>query len=117
MFIPCARVQSGLYRQSDSLPLRLALEQALVSMLVNPLWDSTREPLLDVLWGAGSTNWDAFIREAIPRFCSTCCEAVQVRAEGLLQPFGQTSGSLNDFTQFSSCMDAFVNDVRFYSSL
>jgi hypothetical protein len=110
-------VQSGLYRQSDSLPLRLALEKALVSMLLNQLWDSIGEPLLDVLWGAGSTNWDAFVSDALPWLCSTCSGAVQVRAEGLLQPFVETSGSLNDFTHFASCMGAFVNDVRFYSTL
>jgi hypothetical protein len=113
----CAVVQTGLYRKPEFKQQRLALEKALLMMLLSPLGDSAKEQLLDVLWGVGSTDWDEFVSTFLPQFCSICSELVQQRMHALTAPFADQSGSLNDSSHFSVCMDDFVNDVRFFQKL
>eukprot|EP00892_Ulva_mutabilis_P004739 jgi/Ulvmu1/2637/UM014_0089.1 len=108
---------TGLYKRQAFAELRLLLEKALVSMLINPIADGAKEQLLDVLWGVGSLDWDEFVQKLLPGLCSVGPNVVRERAATLVQPFNDQSGSLHDFAHFHACMDDFVNDIRFFRKL
>ena len=97
--------------------MRLQLQSALLGLLANRIWDGLRSQVLDILWGLGSCEWEQFVQNVLPGFCRACSDAVQVRSAEIMNPFAEGSGSLNDFAHFASCMDAFINDVRFFGSL
>lgn len=110
-------MQTGLYKQEEFKQVRMLLEKGIMMMLLNPIADCAKEQLLDVLWGIGSTDWDEFVGQFLVQFCSICSELVQQRTEDLVRPFTDQSGSLHDFPHFSACMDALLNDLRFFEKL
>jgi hypothetical protein len=110
-------VQTGLYKRQEFKQVRMLLEKSLMKMLLNPIGDCAYGELMDVLWGIGSTDWDEFVAQFLIQFCSICSELVRQRTEALVRPFTDQSGSLHDFPHFSTCMDQFLNDVRFFEKL
>lgn len=110
-------VQTGLYKKESFRELRLPLEKALISMLINPVADGAKEQLLDVLWGVGSLDWDEFVQKLLFGLCSVSPDVIRERAHALVQSFTDQSGSLHDFAHFNACMTDFVNDIRFFRKL
>lgn len=111
-----AAVQTGLFDRDGFKEARPALEQALISMLINPVADGAKEQLVSVLWGVGETDWDAFLRK-LAELCASGPAFLRGRGPALQQPFTDQSGSLHDFAHFHACMDDLVNDIRFFRRL
>jgi hypothetical protein len=110
-------LQSGLYKQPAFGEQRRGLVAALVAALLNPLWDAAREPLLDTLWGVAAADWAAFAHEVLPAVCSSAGGAVRERAAELCRACAEAPDRLQDFAHFEECVDAFVNDLRFFGKL
>jgi hypothetical protein len=110
-------MQTALYKQAGFHHHGQVLLKGLICVLLNPVWDTLKGSLLDVAWSLGSCDWSPFVEKLLPEVCNSGSKAVQMRAASLIQPFVGDAGSLNDFAHFSACMDAFVNDVRFFERL
>jgi hypothetical protein len=110
-------VQTALYKQPGFQEHGYALMNGLVWVLLNGVWDTLKGPLLDVLWSLGSCDWSIFVGKLLPKVCGSGGEAMRMKTASLIQPFVSDAGSLNDFAHFSACMDAFVNDARFFERL
>ena len=110
-------MQSALHKQAEFAQQRSALEWGLVRSLINPLWDAVRDPVLDVLWIVASHDWAGFVNGVLPGVCEFGGAMMLGRGGELCKPLMTASADSNGFDHFAACMDAFVNDVRFYSKL